>query len=71
VTDSVCYWAHDLTDNVFRITTDVAMFWDSNAPVTSFLNLLVDDVIRRLGPSVGKRIELLQKLQGNFENFAD
>jgi DNA-binding MurR/RpiR family transcriptional regulator len=71
VTDSVCYWAHDLTDNVFRITTDVAMFWDSNAPVTSFLNLLVEDVIRRLGPSVGKRIELLQKLQGNFENFAD
>ncbi len=71
VTDSVCYWAHDLTDNVFRITTDVAMFWDSNAPVTSFLNLLVDDVIRRLGPSVGQRIELLQKLQGNFENFAD
>src|SRR5215217_4250558 len=44
ITDAVCYWAQDLSDNIFRITTDVDMFWDSNAPVTSFLNLLVDDV---------------------------
>lgn len=71
VTDAVCYWAQDLTDNVFRIATDVDMFWDSNAPVTSFLNLLVDDAIRRLGPSVKKRIERLQRLQNDFENFAD
>jgi DNA-binding MurR/RpiR family transcriptional regulator len=71
VTDAVCYWAQDLTDHVVRIATDVDMFWDSNAPVTSFLNLLVDDVIRRLGSSVKKRIERLQKLQNDFENFAD
>jgi DNA-binding MurR/RpiR family transcriptional regulator len=71
ITDAVCYWAQDLTDNVFRIATDVDMFWDSNAPVTSFLNLLVDDVIRRLGSSVKKRIERLQRLQNEFENFAD
>jgi DNA-binding MurR/RpiR family transcriptional regulator len=71
VTDAVCYWAQELTDDVFRIATDVGMFWDSNAPVTTFLNLLVDDVIRRLGLSVRKRIELLQTLQNDFENFAD
>jgi DNA-binding MurR/RpiR family transcriptional regulator len=71
ITDAVCYWAQDLSDNIFRIATDVDMFWDSNAPVTSFLNLLVDDVIRRLGSSVKKRIERLQKLQNDFENFAD
>jgi DNA-binding MurR/RpiR family transcriptional regulator len=71
ITDAVCYWAQDLSDNIFRISTDVDMFWDSNAPVTSFLNLLVDDVIRRLGSSVKKRIERLQKLQNDFKNFAD
>lgn len=71
VTDAVCYWAHDLTEDVFQIATEVDMFWDSNAPLTSFLNLLVDDVIRRLGPAVGQRIKLLQSLQGEFENFSD
>ncbi|UXN57612.1 MurR/RpiR family transcriptional regulator [Phyllobacterium zundukense] len=71
ITDSVCYWAQELTDNVFGIETDVEMFWESNAPVTTFLGLLVDDVIRRLGPSVKKRGERLQKLQDNFGSYAD
>jgi DNA-binding MurR/RpiR family transcriptional regulator len=71
VTDAVCYWAHDLTDDVFQIATDVDMFWDSNAPLTSFLNLMVEDVIRRLGPSVGERIKHMQGLQGRFESFSD
>ncbi|MER9558002.1 MurR/RpiR family transcriptional regulator [Mesorhizobium sp. M0323] len=61
VTDAACYWAQDLTDNAFRIATDADMFWESNAPVTSFLNLIVDDVICRLGPSAKKRIKQLQK----------
>ncbi|MER9274186.1 MurR/RpiR family transcriptional regulator [Mesorhizobium sp. M0643] len=71
ITDSVCYWAQELTDNVFRVATDVDMFWESNAPVTTFLSLLVDEVIQRLGPSVKKRSERLQKLQDNFGSFAD
>lgn len=71
ITDSVCYWAQELTDDVFRIATDVDMFWESNAPMTTFLGLLVDEVIHRLGPSVRKRSERLQKLQDNFGSFAD
>jgi DNA-binding MurR/RpiR family transcriptional regulator len=71
VTDSVCYWAHELTENVFQIPTDVDLFWDSNAPLSAFLNLLVDNVIRRLGPAVGDRIKRLQALQDTFESFAD
>ncbi|MER8550208.1 MurR/RpiR family transcriptional regulator [Mesorhizobium sp. M1169] len=71
VTDSVCYWAQELTNNVFPVDTDVDMFWESNAPVTTFLGLLVDEVIRRLGPFVKKRGERLQKLQDNFGSFAN
>ncbi|WFU49120.1 MurR/RpiR family transcriptional regulator [Sinorhizobium terangae] len=71
VTDSVCYWAEELTDNVFRIATDIDMFWESNAPVTAFLGLLVDEVIRRLGPLVKKRGQRLQELQDNFGSFAE
>lgn len=29
VTDAACYWAQDLTDNVFRIATDADMFWEA------------------------------------------
>lgn len=71
ITDSVCYWAEELTDDVFRIATEVDMFWESNAPVTTFLGLLVDAVIHRLGPSVKKRGERMQKLQDNFGSFVD
>ncbi|WP_162145360.1 MurR/RpiR family transcriptional regulator [Rhizobium mesoamericanum] len=71
ITDSVCYWAQELTENVFRIATDVDMFWESNAPVTTFLGLLVHDVIRRLGHLVKERSEQMQLLQNKFGGFAD
>jgi DNA-binding MurR/RpiR family transcriptional regulator len=69
VTDAVCHWAAEYADDLFQISTDVGLFWDSNAPLTTFLNLLVDETIRLLGPAVGKRIEALEGLQGEFEAF--
>jgi DNA-binding MurR/RpiR family transcriptional regulator len=71
VTDAVCHWAADYADDLFQISTDVGLFWDSNAPLTTFLNLLVDETIRLLGPAVGQRIEALEGLQGEFEAFFD
>ena len=71
VTDTVCHWAADYADDLFQIPTDVGLFWDSNAPLTSFLNLLVDETIHQLGPGIGQRVEALQVLQGEFEAFHD
>lgn len=69
VTDSVCGWASDCTDLVFPISTEVNLFWDSNGPMTSFLNLLVEAVIGEIGPAVGERIKELEGLQDWFEAF--
>ena len=71
VTDAVCPWAADYADDLFQISTDVGLFWDSNAPLTTFLNLLVDHSIRELGPAVADRLDKLQVLQDEFENFHD
>ncbi|HZH27403.1 MAG TPA: MurR/RpiR family transcriptional regulator [Azospirillaceae bacterium] len=71
VTDTVCYWASDCTEDVFLIQTEVNLFWDSNGPLTSFLNLLVAEVIARIGPAVGERIKELQALQEQFDAFAE
>jgi DNA-binding MurR/RpiR family transcriptional regulator len=71
VTDAVCHWAGEYANDLFQLPTDVGLFWDSNAPLTTLLNLLVDETIRLLGPAVGKRIEALEGLQGEFEAFLD
>ncbi len=69
VTDAVCPWASDCTDQVFPIATEVNLFWDSNGPLTSFLNLLVEAVIRNVGSAFGERIKALEKLQDRFDAF--
>ena len=71
VTDAVCPWAADYADDLFQISTDVGLFWDSNGPLTTFLNLLVDHSIRQLGVEVANRLERLQVLQDEFESFHD
>jgi DNA-binding MurR/RpiR family transcriptional regulator len=71
VTDAVCHWAADYADDLFQLPTDVGLFWDSNGPLTTFLNLFLDETMRLLGPTVGKRIEALERLQGEFEAFVD
>ncbi len=71
VTDAVCPWASDCTERIFPIATEVNLFWDSNGPLTSFLNLLVEAVIHQVGPSFGERIGRLETLQDRFAAFLD
>lgn len=71
VTDAVCFWAQEHTEDVFPIPTAVDLFWDSNGPVTTFLNLLVDETIHQIGPPVGERLAALQRLQDKFEAFLE
>ena len=70
-TDAQCHWARTYTDDVFHVQTDVGLFWDSNAALTSLLNLLVNGVIARRGKRVGKRTEQLEGLQARFRAFLD
>jgi len=71
VADSACAWAEAHAAHCFLVGCDIGTFWDSNAPITSLLNLFVDAVIDRLGASVGRRVEQLTRLQGRFDAFQD
>jgi DNA-binding MurR/RpiR family transcriptional regulator len=71
ITDAHCHWARPLTPDVFHVDTEVGLFWDSNAGITSLLNLLTNAVIGHLSPSVGRRAKRLEELQDQFGAFLD
>jgi DNA-binding MurR/RpiR family transcriptional regulator len=71
VCDNHCHWARDYTDDVLSVSTDSHLFWDSQAPFLSLINLLLDDLIARLGDKVADRIQAMRKLQDSFDAFQD
>jgi DNA-binding MurR/RpiR family transcriptional regulator len=71
ITDAHCHWARPFTADVFHVNTEVGLFWDSNAGITSLLNLLTNAVIGHSAPSVGPRAKRMEELQGQFGAFLD
>jgi DNA-binding MurR/RpiR family transcriptional regulator len=71
ISDATCSWARAFAVDVFLVNCDIGTFWDSNAPLTSFLNIFADKVIDLLGAKVGERIEELTRLQDRFGSFED
>ena len=71
VTDTYCLWAREVTDRVFGLPTGTGLFWHSTAAFTTLLNLMVDDVIQRLGDRVPKRIDKIFHAQELFDQFAE
>jgi DNA-binding MurR/RpiR family transcriptional regulator len=71
VTDNYCVWAHRVADGVFDLPTNTGLYWHSNAAMSVLLNLLVNDVIRKLGRSVPKRIAKVVEAQKVFDQFAE
>jgi DNA-binding MurR/RpiR family transcriptional regulator len=71
VSDATCSWARSFTGHVFLVGCDIGTFWDSNAPLTSLLNVFADKVIDLLGKKVGERIGKLTQLQDRFGSFED
>ena len=71
VADSYCVWAHKVADGVFDLPTNTGLYWHSNAAISVLLNLLVNDVIRRLGGAVPKRIAKVLEAQKTFDQFAE
>jgi DNA-binding MurR/RpiR family transcriptional regulator len=71
ICDNHCYWAHDYTENVLPVSTDSHLFWDSQVPFLSLTNLLLDDIVARLGKKVADRIQIMRELQDRFGAFRD
>lgn len=68
-TDTYCRWAADLTSCALSARTDSGRFWDNNAPIASLLNLLVEDVIERLGDAVHSQLDAASEFGSAFVGF--
>ena len=69
VTDAYCRWATELSELALRVRTDSGRFWDNNAPLASLLNLLLEDVIERLGDSVYTQLDAASEFGAAFVGF--
>lgn len=69
VTDTFCDWADQHADEVFRVSTEFNLFWESSAAMLSLVHLLVNEVCKQLGPDVEKRLEATAALHNEFVGY--
>ena len=70
VTDPYCPWARDLTPHILAAEVSLGHFWDMDTALASLLNLLADDVMRRIGTvKVHARLALLSDRYSEFVGF--
>ena len=69
ICDRHCDWAHDYTDRVLTVDTESNLFWDSQSPYVSLINLMLDHTVRALPQSVHGRLEAMVALQDRFGAF--
>jgi DNA-binding MurR/RpiR family transcriptional regulator len=69
LTDLYCDWASRFTPHVLGVPTQTGMFWSSPVALVCAVNLMVNDVLKLIGPKVEKRLEQLTKLHQSFTGF--
>ncbi|NIF19730.1 MurR/RpiR family transcriptional regulator [Pantoea sp. Cy-639] len=69
VTDTFCDWADANADEVFRIPTEFNLFWESTATMLSWVHLMVNEVCKKLGPDVERRLEATAALHNEFVGY--
>jgi DNA-binding MurR/RpiR family transcriptional regulator len=62
VTDAFCDWGRDLVDEMFVVSTEFNLFWDSSAQMASLISLLVNAIFIELGPRVETRMNMIAAL---------
>lgn len=67
ITDKYCDWARRYTKFVFAVPSQSGQIWDSSVPMTCFINLFLNAVVARSGPSVEKH---MQEISDLFEQFS-
>ncbi|MEM9320121.1 MAG: MurR/RpiR family transcriptional regulator [Pseudomonadota bacterium] len=71
VADEFCDWATDITPYVLRYPGETHFFLAMPQGITTGLNLLLQDVIAKLGSDAGQRIKKLSEAQDYFGLFLD
>lgn len=70
LTDKFCDWAPRFTPLVIAVPTQTGMFWSSPVALVCAVNLMVNSVIKSIGPGVEKRLERLTRLHQTFTGYA-
>ena len=68
ITDTQCYWARQLTDNVLMLPLDTDRAWHNFGAVTSLLSLLISEVTRVQG-DMFERIGDVTALRQQFVGY--
>jgi DNA-binding MurR/RpiR family transcriptional regulator len=69
ITDAFCDWGRDLVDEMFVVSTEFNMFWDSTAQMASLTNLMMNSIFIELGPGVEARMNRLSQLYSKFTGY--
>jgi DNA-binding MurR/RpiR family transcriptional regulator len=69
ITDDYCDWADQYCDYVFRVPTDLNLFWDSTAPMLSLVYQMTNDVFKRLGKGAETRLDSVASLHNEFVGY--
>src|SRR3546814_15170273 len=68
LTDLFCDWAPRFTPHVLAVPTQSGMFWSSPVALVCAVNLMVNSVIKRIGPKVEARLETLTTSHQTFKH---
>jgi DNA-binding MurR/RpiR family transcriptional regulator len=68
ITDTRCYWALDVTDDVLMMPPEFRLAWHNFGSLMSLLSLLVEAVIRESG-DVYERIRAISELRQKFIGY--
>ena len=66
LTDKFCDWIRKFSRHIIAVSTEVELFWSSQVSMGCAVNLLVNDVIAELGPTVETRLDRLAQLYQSY-----
>lgn len=69
ITDNFCGWADHHADEVFRVSTELGLVWDSTSTMLSLTHLLINEVSKQLGSDVESHLESIARLHQSFVGY--
>ncbi|ASM74508.1 MULTISPECIES: MurR/RpiR family transcriptional regulator [Roseobacteraceae] len=66
ITDLYCNWGAGLAEEIFAVPTDLNLFWDNTAAMSSLISLTVNGVFNELGADVEERMAAISAGYNGF-----
>lgn len=70
ITDNFCEWAEQNANEVFRVSTELDLLWDSTATMLSLTHLLINDMSKKLGPEMEEHLRSIARLHQELVGYA-